>query len=208
MPVSLQPAKIRRSQAQRRDESERRLLSAAAEVVVDLGMGGATFENIAARAGYSRGLVTQRFGSKQGMIEALIAQLQDRLGALMDARHVDELSGLEAVLTYVDVFLSALERDRELRAYFVLLAASVADVSDLRAPFAAAHKQVERQLESLFLKGKLEGSIRPDLDADAAALMTGALLFGLSMQLLLDPGMALEPIRATSLTTLRLSFGA
>jgi AcrR family transcriptional regulator len=208
MPASLQPVKTRRSQAQRRDESERRLLSAAAEVVVELGMGGATFENISARAGYSRSLVTQRFGSKQGMIEALIAQLQDRLGDLMDARRVDELSGLEAVLIYVDVFLSALDRDRELRAYFVLLAASVADVSDLRAPFAAAHKDVERRLESLFLKGKAEGSIRPDLDADAAALMTGALLFGLSMQLLLDPNMALEPIRATSLATLRLSFAA
>lgn len=208
MSASLQPVKIRRSQAQRRDESERRLLSAAAEVVVDLGMGGATFENIGARAGYSRGLVTQRFGSKQGMIEALIAQLQDRLGALMDARHVDELTGLEAVMIYVDVFLTALERDRELRAYFVLLAASVADVSDLRAPFAAAHKEVERRLESLFLKGKVEGSIRADLDADAAALMTGALLFGLSMQLLLDPNMSLAPIRATSLATLRLSFAA
>jgi AcrR family transcriptional regulator len=200
--------KIRRSQAERRDESERRLLAAAAELVVERGIGAATFENIGARAGYSRGLATQRFGSKQGLIEALIDQLQRRMADILDARHVDELSGLDAVLTYVDAHLTTLEQDREMRAYFVLLAASVADVSELRGPFVQAHRNVERRLEALFLKGEAEGSVRAGLDADAAALMVGSLLFGLSMQLLLDPGMALDPIRRTSLATLRLSFAA
>ncbi|HEX5378188.1 MAG TPA: TetR/AcrR family transcriptional regulator [Phenylobacterium sp.] len=208
MSTMLKPGNIRRSQAERRDESERRLLAAAAEVVVEQGLRAATFEKIGRRAGYSRGLVTQRFGSKQGMVEALVGQLEGRMGSLLDARRVDELSGLDAVLTYVDVYLSALDRDREVRAYFALLAASVAEVSDLRALFADAHKVVERRLEGLFLRGKAEGSVRADLDADAAALMTGSLLFGLSMQLLLDPAMALEPIRKTSLATLRLSFAA
>ena len=208
MATTLTMVKARRSQAQRRDESERRLLAAAAELVVERGMGAATFENIGARAGYSRGLVTQRFGSKRGLIEALIADLQGRLGGLLEDRRVDELNGLEAVLAYVDVFLTALDRDGELRAYFVVLAAAVADVSELRAPFAAAHKQVEQALESFFLRGQAEGAVRAGIDADAAALITGALLFGLSMQLLLDPLMDLAPIRETSLMTLRLSFAA
>ncbi|WP_304167304.1 TetR/AcrR family transcriptional regulator [Phenylobacterium aquaticum] len=208
MSLTEAPSKVRRSQAERRDESERRLLAAAAELVVERGMGAATFENIGARAGYSRGLVTQRFGSKQGLIEAMIAQLQGRLGALLLERQIETLPGLEAVLTYVEVFLSALDRDGELRAYFVLLASAVADVSELRAPFAEAHKGVEKNLEALFLKGQAEGSVRAGMDADAAALMTGALLFGLSMQLLLDPMMDLTPIRETSLATLRLSFAA
>ena len=47
-----------------------------------------------------------------------------------------------------------------------------------------------------------------DLDADAAALMVGSLQLGLSMQLLVDPTMNLDPIRKTSLATLRLSFEA
>jgi hypothetical protein len=38
--------------------------------------------------------------------------------------------------------------------------------------------------------------------------MIGSLLFGLSMQLLVDPAMNVEPIRETTLATLRLSFGA
>ena len=84
----------RRTQAERRDESERRLLRAAAELLVERGVKAATFENIAQRAGYSRGLVTERFGSKQGLIEALIEGLQGRLQALLDARDWAQVEAL------------------------------------------------------------------------------------------------------------------
>lgn len=208
MSLTEAPPKTRRSQAERRDESERRLIEAAAGLVVEHGIGAATFANIGERAGYSRGLVTQRFGSKQGLIEAMIGRLQVRLGALLEDRGLEGMSALDQVLANVDVFLAALDRDGELRAYFVLLASAVADVSELRAPFAAAHKQVEQSYEALFRQGQAEGSVKPELDAAAAALMTGALLFGLSMQLLLDPDMDLGPIRETSLATLRASFSA
>ncbi|WP_332765320.1 TetR/AcrR family transcriptional regulator [Phenylobacterium sp.] len=208
MSSTLTRRKSRRSQAERRDESERRLLAAAAELVVERGMAAATFENIGARAGYSRSLVTQRFGSKRGLIDALIVQLQGRLGGLLEDRHVDAMSGLEAVLAYVDVFLAALDHDGELRAYFVVLASAVADVSELRAPFADAHKEVETILAAFFRRGQAEGSVRSGIDADAAALVTGALLFGLSMQLLLDPTMDLAPLGETSKMALRLSFAA
>ncbi|HQR91599.1 MAG TPA: TetR/AcrR family transcriptional regulator, partial [Caulobacter sp.] len=62
--------------------------------------------------------------------------------------------------------------------------------------------------EAMFLRGQAEGVIRQGLNADAAALMVGALLLGLSTQMLVDPGLDLEPIRETSLMTLRVSFSA
>lgn len=196
----------RRNQATRRSESENGLLQAASELILERGMAAATFENIGARAGYSRGLATQKFGSKQGLIEALITRLQTRLQLLLMDRNLESLSGLEAVLGFTDIYLRNLAEDREVRSYFILMAGAVAEVSDLRGPFALAHKDVELKLEALFLKGLADGSVRPGTDADAAALMIGSLLFGLSMQILLDPAMNLEPIRETSLSTLRLSF--
>jgi len=198
----------RRSQSDRRRQSEAELLRAAAELIAEQGMAAATFETIGIRAGYSRGLVTQRFGSKQGLIEALIGRLQARLEAQIDDRHLDQGSGLEAVLGFVDAFLTTLARDGELRAYFVMLAAAVGDMSDLRAPFAAAHKAAEQRLEAMVLRGQAEGLIRRELDADALALMAGSLLLGVSTQLLIDPGMDLEPIRETTLAVLRTSLSA
>jgi len=199
----------RRTQAERRDESGRSLVQAAVDVVAEAGVSAATFEAIGRRAGYSRGLATQRFGSKQGLIEAVIQHLHERQEEALAEHGVDDLPGFEAVLAYVDLYLRGLasEAGGGGRAYFMLLSAAVADASVMREAFAAEHGRVERRLEALVLKGQAQGQIRREIDADAAALMIGALLLGLSMQLLVDPAMNLEPIRETSLTTLRLSFG-
>lgn len=199
---------VRRTQSDRRQQSEAELLRAAAELIAEQGVAAATFENIGLRAGYSRGLVTQRFGSKQGLIEALIGRLQARLRSLLDDRQLDTLDGLEAILAFVDIFLRTLADDGELRAYFVLMSGAVAEVSGLRGPFAAAHREVEVRLEGLVLRGQAEGVIRVGLNPDATALIVGSLLLGLSTQLLVDPGMDLEPIRETSLAALRASFAA
>lgn len=197
----------RRTQAERRDESGRSLVEAAIEVVADEGVSAATFEAIGRRAGYSRGLATQRFGSKQKLIEAVIQHLHEQQERGLVEHRIDDLAGLEAVLAYVDLYLRNLGRESEGRAYFMLLSAQVADATELRAAFAAEHGRVERRLEALVQKGQAEGSIRREIDADAAALMIGSLLLGLSIQVLVDPATDVDPIRQTSLSTLRLSFG-
>lgn len=205
MPPPPEAARVRRTQSERRDQSERGLLAAAAELIAERGVNAATFDNIGQKSGYSRGLVTQRFGSKQGMIEALIAHLHER-SAYED--HSADMAGLDAVVAYVDQYLRNLEGDQEVRAYFILMAGAIADLAPIREAFAASHRLVERWLEAMVLKGQAEGTIRPEIDADAAALMIGSLLLGLSMQWLVDPQMVLAPIRETSIATLRMSFAA
>ncbi|MDR3508560.1 MAG: TetR/AcrR family transcriptional regulator [Caulobacteraceae bacterium] len=197
----------RRTQAERRDESGRNLVQAAIAVVAEDGVGAATFEAIGRKAGYSRGLATQRFGSKQGLIEAVIAHLHERQEVLMSDNGIDALPGFKAVLAYVDLFVRGLGHEQEARAYFMLLSSAVADLSTLRSAFADEHGKIRRRLEALVRRGRAEGDIRPEIDPDAAALMIGSLLLGLSMQLMVDPTTNLEPIRETSLATLRLSFG-
>jgi AcrR family transcriptional regulator len=201
------PRTARRTQAERRDESQRGLVQAAIEVVADQGVSAATFQAIGRGAGYSRGLVTQRFGSKQGLIDAVIAELHERQERALAEHGIDDLPGFGAVLAYVDLYLRDLSLKGDGRAYFMLLASAVADATAIRAAFAAEHGRIERRLEALVKKGQDEGDIRREIDADAAALMIGSLLLGLSMQLLVDPTMNLDPIRETSLATLRLSFG-
>ena len=62
----------RMTQAERRERSEQELLEATMRVVSEKGVAAATFDAIGREAGYSRGLVTQRFGSKDGLIRSLI----------------------------------------------------------------------------------------------------------------------------------------
>jgi AcrR family transcriptional regulator len=193
-PEPAEPA--RRTQAARRAESERNLLCAAVEVIAQDGVAAATFERIGARAGYSRGLATQKFGSKQGLIEALIAHLHARLEALLREAHVEDLSGLEGVLTFADIFIRELAADQEVRAYMMLMAAGVADPSPTRAAFAASHDLVSERLQAILRRGQNDGSVAQTLPPEQAATLVGSMLLGLSTQHLVDPALDLPVIRA------------
>ena len=122
----------RRTQAERRDLSERLLVEATLSVVSEQGVNAATFEAIGRAAGVSRGLATQRFGSKQGLIDAVIAYLHARREEMLAAHHVAEMTGLDALLDYVDSHLGGLDGHHGGRAYFMLLAGAVADASAMR----------------------------------------------------------------------------
>jgi hypothetical protein len=90
----------------------------------------------------------------------------------------------------------------------MLLSSSVADPGDTRAGFAAIHAEVGERLHRWIARGQADGTIRPELDPGAAALMIGCLMFGMSMQLLVDPALDFEPLREASLSMLRISLVA
>ncbi len=192
----------RRSQAERRDESERQLVEATLKVVAGQGVSAATFEEIGRAAGVSRGLATQRFGSKRGLTEAVIAWLHRRREAVIEAEGIDRLPATEAIAHYVESLLDNLEREEGGRAYFMLLAAAVADTSPLLELFAASHERVRVWLRRTLQRGQESGEIRAGLDADTAALMIGSLLLGLGIQRLVDPSADMAKVRRTTLESL------
>jgi AcrR family transcriptional regulator len=200
---SAAPSPGRLTQAERRDRSERELLEATMRVVSEQGVSAATFESIAKEAGYSRGLVTQRFGSKDGLIRALIAYLHGWQDEALDRDHVADMDGLSALCAFVSLHCQSLDGHEEARAYFMLLAAAVADQIDTREAFAESH-EIERVLiRSIIERGQAAGDIRADADADGIGLMTGCALMGLRMQSLIDPDTEIAPIRDALIQSLR-----
>jgi AcrR family transcriptional regulator len=209
MPYTDYPdAPPRRTQAERRAESERNILQAAAELIAEQGVAAATLEKVGARAGYSRGLATQKYGSKQGLIEALIAHLHARLEALLAASHVEQMSGLDAVMAFVNIILRELADDEEVRAYFMLMAGAVADRSPVRQAFAASHDKVSERLRLLLERGQDDGSVLASLDAADSAVLVGSTLLGLSTQHLVDPATDLAALSEAAAGRLRRSLAA
>jgi AcrR family transcriptional regulator len=198
----------RRTQAERRAESERNILQAAAELIAEQGVGAATLEKVGARAGYSRGLATQKYGSKQGLIEALIAHLHARLETLLQESHVEQMSGLDAVLAFANIILRELADDEEVRAYFMLMAGAVADRNAVRAAFAASHENVSQRLQKLLIHGQNDGSVLASLSPQAAAAVVGSTLLGLSTQHLVDPNMDFATLSEAAVAGLRRSLQA
>lgn len=198
-----QAGQARRKQNDRREESGRKLVQAAVELMAEDGVSSATFQAIGLRSGYSASLVTERFGAKRGLTDATIQYLQEGLDQLFERVERRGISGLDAILRYVELWLTQMAANTERRAYFMLLASSVSDPSDTRAMFAEGHERVRTRLAELIDRGQGDGSIRQDLDSQAAALFVGSLQLGLAMQLLVDPSMPLTALGDTVQLALR-----
>ncbi|NML93563.1 TetR/AcrR family transcriptional regulator [Novosphingobium olei] len=188
--------KVRKTQAERRQQSEQGLLVAAAEVVLEHGYTGATFDRISERAGYSRGLVTLRFGSKDGLVAAMIEFLGNQLEEIYRERLETARSGREKMLDFVDVFMLRLEEDRLTRAYFVLLAGALGNLLPQARYFLEQHEKVKELLVGLIREGMADGTLRANIDPETAALALGCFQLGVAIQHQLDPAMPLDAMRA------------
>ena len=76
MTESGDPRRGRRTQAQRRAESEERLLRAFAELVVEKGVGQTSLNDIGRRAGSSHTLVLHLFGSRAALLARLTESVE------------------------------------------------------------------------------------------------------------------------------------
>ncbi|WP_141014684.1 TetR/AcrR family transcriptional regulator [Nocardioides sambongensis] len=94
----------RRTQAERSNESRRRLIEAAITLLAERGYAGASLAAIGERAGVSRGLVTHHFGSKEQCIAEVTTFIRE---AVIDRLAGDPgQGGLAAIDNLVRTYLS------------------------------------------------------------------------------------------------------
>ncbi len=186
--VATVEARPRRTQAERRAESDRRLLRATAELVVERGIEGASLAEIGRRAGYSHSLVHQRFGSK----DALIERLNEEAVRMFTASTVDWISagsGADAVQVVARTYLDLVHGpDPVARVHLVVWSEAVARGSGRRPSRAGWDAVFRSSLAAMIAAGVADGSIRGDIDPEAAAVIVVGLLRGVALQLMLDPG--------------------
>jgi AcrR family transcriptional regulator len=181
-------AQPRRTQAERRALSERRLLDAAVGLIAEQGSSRTTLAQVGKRAGYSRGLVNQHFGSKSGLVEILTREIRERFRLETLAPALAGRSGLDALLAAVDAYLDAVEHTgRVARAFYALMAESVALVPEIRPTFAKANVDFRAVVERWIREGIEGGEIRTDVEPAAQAALLVGTLRGVSLQRLVDP---------------------
>lgn len=182
MPVRPPLPPKRRSQAERRAQSEQRLLDSAAEIIATEGYLAATLERVGERAGFSRGLASRKYGSKDGLIEAVIWRVSAHVHEQADAAIAGIACPLEQVLALADRFVELVQRDISVRAYFVLFSAMIANRLEARPVFEEVQIRFGERLEGLIVAAQSAGKVPPTLPAQHAAFMVGCLLAGVAIE--------------------------
>jgi AcrR family transcriptional regulator len=175
----------RRTQAERRAETERRVLEATMTIVATDGVRAVTMAAVGDAAGYSRGIVNHQFGTRDGLMTAVAKVAQSRFSPVAAG-----LRGRERLLSNVVAYLAALRSGgRDARVFLRLWIAAIGgEEPGLRAAFVERDAFFRESIASAVAEGIEDGTIRGDVDAAAAAFAIVGQLRGISLQLQLAPG--------------------
>ena len=183
----LEPSR-RRTQAERTGASSNGLLGAALELIAERGFRATSLQAIGERAGYSRGLASHRFGSKEGLLKELVTRMLERWAVDVRDPAVGDRVGAEALRAVAGVHRDAIEQTPQgVRALYMLLFESLVDMPDLRNAMGQLDRRMRAGAENRIRAGIAKGTVRPDVDVAGQATLFLAVLRGIALQWLVDP---------------------
>ena len=197
-----------RTQSERSQESSRRMLDAATQLIADQGFTRTTIPQIAKKAGYSHGLVNQRFGSKSEMIQILANEFQGYFTFEQLAPAIEGRSGVDALVATIEAYIDAISQSGSLgRAYYELLGESVVLVPEIHEIFVGADVRLRALVEQTIRSAIESDEIPSDVDPPAIAALVVAILRGVSMQWVLNSdGLDLTAVKGEIRRLFELAF--
>jgi AcrR family transcriptional regulator len=173
---------VRRTQEQRRTETERRVLDAAMTLIASHGSRSVTLAEVGEAAGYSRGIVHHHFGSRERLLAAVT---EDARRFAVPAYEGD---GLDQIAKIVAAYLrNVADRSPSARAFLQLWGEAIAGDPVLAPLFARLDAEFRSFLAGRVRAGIADGTVRADADPAAAAVFLMALVRGIGLQLIAAP---------------------
>jgi len=153
-----------RTNEQRVHDSTLGLLDAAIALFSEQGYERTTAAEIGLRAGFSRNMVRDRYGSKEALLRSLFdTQFGQRLLPAMRRERIG--TGLDRVLGQLDDLLDAVRSEPEIiRAMIVLTFETPAALRDFAPWFDDLISGYQSELAGHFADGQRDGSVSADLD--------------------------------------------
>lgn len=182
----------RQTQAERRRRSESKILNAALQVIARRGIAGTTLAEVGEAAGFSRGLATHLFGSKENLLcrcaEAVIAGTwQRRLPEIGPA------GGVHALVAAIRDWLHLVETRTDFaRAYYLIVQETYrSDAGEALPLLQGVVRDLVTGAQGRFADylshAGAAGEIRADIDPQEMAWLIHATLRGFGLQWLVKP---------------------
>lgn len=204
MPARAKPRLDRRTRAARADRGDSRaeLLRAAAEVFAERGFRDASVDQIAARAGYSKGALYWHFDSKDDVFFALVEERIDgatrEMAALLESAPAERDMAPEASRRLAALLVS----ERELLLLDHEYWSQAVRDPKLRRRYAARRARLRSALAEA-LRTRVRHLGGPEVgDAERVATVIMSLASGLAMQSLVDPKSVPDDLLGDTIATI------
>ncbi|MBM7825249.1 AcrR family transcriptional regulator [Arcanobacterium pluranimalium] len=166
----------------RRGDTREAVFEAALELFAEKSVSSTSVDDIAAAAGVAKGSIYYNFGSKSGLVDALLnyylESMRDRL-----AQSIGEQEGWQAVSTMITELLIVV-RDQERTAKLLAAEFFRTDRSWYETT-RTWHRNISRLIEDALFKGQEKGTVAADINPAIAAncVLGAALMAGLAWRL-------------------------
>lgn len=177
----------RLSQAERTSISDGRMYEAAIHLIGERGTHNTTLKDVGEQAGYSRGLASNRFGSKEALFKNIVHDFNVKWASEL-ALHVDGRTGLSAFMSAIEaVERFLIDQPDHMRAMYILWYESISNYNDLRSHLAEYHETYRRDVHKWIAQGIAQGVIQPNIDPQLYAQQYCSFIFGTIYQWLVAP---------------------
>ncbi len=177
----------RRTQEERKKESEREIIRAAIRIFSEQGYIKTTLSEVGTAAGYTGGLVSHRFGSKEGLLQAVVKHIATRFLDDQLGENIQLESAEESLRNYVAIYVSEVTvREGRMKALYSIMGEALGAVPEVQPQLAELSRKARKRIATIVKAGIDNGEFRKDLVADESAVLILGLLRGVVMQYLAD----------------------
>ena len=175
------------TQAERTAISDRAMLDAAFELILEHGTDKTTLAAIGEKAGYSRGLATYRFGSKAGLFDEVCKSISRRWLEYLN-EGVGEEYGVDAMCAALDAYFRFVsDLPREARVLQILYCAAASPKSEYQQTSVNLHQRQRDDVADWIQRGIKDGSVREDVNPESVAAQYIAYISGMTYLWLIHP---------------------
>lgn len=177
----------RLTQAERVAQSDKRMFSAAISLIDEVGTHNTTLKEISERAGYSRGLASNRFGSKEALFFELLKRYNEVWKEQL-ASAVSERKGLEAFVAANQRLISFFRREvKFVRVMYTIWFEMVGSSEAMREMLRVQHTAYLKGTARWIREGMADGTVRTDVNPEQLAMLYISGVFGMVYQWLTNP---------------------
>lgn len=172
---------------QRSEGTRAQLLEAAEACFSESGYDGASVAEICRRAGVSKGAFYHHFSTKQAIFLELLSRWLEGLDTQIALARQNAPDVLAALVTISGIVQQVFQVGRGRLPIFLAFWMQAARDPEAWAVTVGHYRHYHTLFEAMIAAGIAEGSVRPTIDAHAAAQAIVSLGTGLILQGLLDP---------------------
>jgi len=184
------PQKFRKN-SERRTDSNLRIINAAMELFSEKGYQRTTLIQIGQRAGVTGTLVSNRFGSKERLLRAVLAHILNRFEK-SEARLSKQSEETSTVSQQLDQFVrmyleDVAEQGARIRALYVIMGEALGALPEISEEVNRVNGVFRGEIKDYLKKGISLEEFNGELDPEIVSTLMVGLLRGISMQILFEP---------------------